>query len=780
MGASTNSHIYLTFCFSFFSNIVVSLDTVTVIQSLRINQTLVSPKEVFEFGFFSPSSSIWYLGIWYKDIPDKTVVWVANRDTPLQNSNGTLRIGDKGNLVLLDQTRKSVWSPPNQTTGANSVLQILDSGNLILKETNKNDTTNSLWQSFDHPIDTLLPGMKLGLNLDTGVEHRLTSWKSLADPSSGDFSFRMKHSELQNFSFGTKVKVYRSRTWNGLVFTSLPVLNPKFILQDNMFGDAHKVYYIISNVNQSRHTRVTIIWTGEIQRLVWIESSQSWNKLWYGPKDECDKYPTCGPYSICTSSTFPVCSCIQGFNVRNQEEWNLRTFSSGCVINTALDCGNDKFLHLQHVQPPETTMVFVNRSMTLVECEGMCMKDCSCTTYANVEITNGGTGCVMWTDELLDTRQFSDGGQDLYVRLAASDVEVIDTGSAVSTPKENNTGKVVGIIVAAAIVFLGMIIVFLWKMRKLPSIWKWKWKASEKGALERNQHLRVILSTIRDSSGGRNIDHLRLPLFDFNTITMATNNFSEANKLGQGGFGSVYRGRLVDGQEIAVKRLSKTSGQGNEEFKNEEKSIAKLQHRNLVRLFGCCVEKEEQMLVYEYMENNSLESILFDKDKCSLLDWQMRCDIICKIARGLLYLHHESRLRIIHRDLKASNILLDREMNPKISDFGMARIFGIGQTQANTRRVVRTYGYMSPEYAMDGLFSVKSDVFSFAILVLEIVSGKKNRGFYSKEDINLLGHAWRLWKEGRAVELIDSSFANFHLTSQVLRCIHVGLVCVQN
>ncbi|XP_058726098.1 G-type lectin S-receptor-like serine/threonine-protein kinase At1g11330 [Vicia villosa] len=271
-----------------------------------------------------------------------------------------------------------------------------------------------------------------------------------------------------------------------------------------------------------------------------------------------------------------------------------------------------------------------------------------------------------------------------------------------------------------------------------------------------------------------------LPIFEFKNILIATNNFDLANKIGQGGFGSVYKGELPDGLEIAVKRLSKTSGQGLEEFMNEVIVISKLQHRNLVRLLGCCVEGEEKMLVYEYMSNNSLDFYLFDPIQKQVLDWQKRSYIIEGISRGLLYLHRDSRLRIIHRDLKLSNILLDGDLNPKISDFGMAKIFGGTENEGNTRRIMGTYGYMSPEYAMGGLFSEKSDVFSFGVMLLEIISGKKNTSFYNHEEaISLLGYVWKLWKEGETVSLIDSEIYNPNNVDHVLRCIHIGLLCVQ-
>ncbi|KAL9352624.1 hypothetical protein Peur_055304 [Populus x canadensis] len=268
--------------------------------------------------------------------------------------------------------------------------------------------------------------------------------------------------------------------------------------------------------------------------------------------------------------------------------------------------------------------------------------------------------------------------------------------------------------------------------------------------------------------------------FSFETLVSATKDFHPTHKLGEGGFGPVYKGKLDDGREIAVKKLSHSSNQGKKEFTNEAKLLSRVQHRNVVNLLGYCAHGVEKLLVYEYVANESLDKLLFKSDKRQLLDWNRRYDILIGIARGLLYLHEDSHNCIIHRDIKASNILLDDKWVPKIADFGMARLFPEDQTHVNTR-VAGTNGYMAPEYVMHGHLSVKADVFSFGVLVLELISGQRNSTFSQQhaEAQNLLDWAYKLHKKNRSLEIMDPVLASSAAAEQVKTCVHLGLLCTQ-
>ncbi|XP_061336712.1 G-type lectin S-receptor-like serine/threonine-protein kinase At4g27290 [Gastrolobium bilobum] len=755
--------LFLSFFLFSYVRTCTSLDSLAVSQSIQDGQTLVSVDGTFEVGFFTPGNSASrYLGVWYRNLSPLTVVWVANRETPLQNNSGVLKLNEDGVLVLLNSTNSTVWSSKiSKETVNNPIVQLLDSGNLVLKNGKDTKEDQILWQSFDYPCDTLLPGMKLGWNLVTGLDRFLTSWKSADDPARGEFSVHINIGGYPQLVF-MKGSVIKSRigSWNGLGFTGYPI-QPLIGKQRFIFVvNAEEVYHQYEVLDSTFVSIYTLSPSGLLRSLAWTSKTSDQKVIETG-LDSCDIYAMCGANSICNmNGNVPKCECLGGYVPNFPEQWNISFWAGGCVSRNNSTCKNrnsstDGFWKYKQLKIPDTSSSWYSTTMNLEECHKSCLKNCSCTAYANLDVRNGGSGCLLWFHDLVDTRIFSQWGQDLYIRVPASEQDqVADNGHGYTQKKM--VGITIGWIIFGFITCVSMLIL---RKRGKFCIRLFQW---------RQEYFRLRK------------DDMDLPTFDLSIIAKATNNFSSRNKLGEGGFGPVYKGTLIDGQEVAVKRHSKKSDQGLEEFKNEVALIAKLQHRNLVKLLGCCIEGEEKMLIYEYMPNKSLDYFIFDETRRKLFAWLQRFHIIGGVARGLLYLHEDSRLRIIHRDLKTSNILLDAHMNPKISDFGLARTFGEDQIQAKTKKLVGTYGYMPPEYAVHGHYSVKSDVFSFGVIVLEIISGKKNRGFSDPEhSLNLLGHAWRLWTEDRPLELIDKHLRQRCILSEVLRCIHVGLLCTQ-
>ncbi|XP_023769366.2 G-type lectin S-receptor-like serine/threonine-protein kinase At4g27290 [Lactuca sativa] len=767
----------LTILFLCFGTLLISIlitfaaavDTISANQTITDGVTIVSAGEIFEMGFFRPgTSNNRYVGIWYKMISTRTVVWVANTENPLNDTSGVLRIS-QGALQILSGNNSVIWSSNSSASdrGSDLVAQLLDTGNLVLR-----DQGSIIWQSFDYPVDTLLSGMRIGVDLVTGKETYLRSWKSDDDPSpsAGQYVFRVDTNGYpQLFERHNMVPVSRFGPWNGVTFNGMPNLGENSIFTHQFVFNENEIYYEYALVNNSLISRMHLSADGKMEDLIWVNRTQNWTTYSTASSvDACARYATCGSYANCDISNAPACSCLDGFEPRSTEEWNLADWSSGCQRITPLACGNgDGFRTLSGVKFPDTNRSVYDLSMTLGECETTCIENCSCTAYASLDIRDGGSGCLLWFGDLMDIRVY-DETQELHLRMPASELPSSTSpeyGSG-SRKKKPTITIAVSASLASFLVCLVIALYVAWRKKK------------------RSRQRRQVLMQAREekytNDDDRNKD-TELSAFSLSMIAKSTNNFALDNKLGEGGFGPVYKGVFEDGREIAVKRLSATSSQGVDEFKNEVGCIAKLQHRNLVKLLGYCIQGDERMLIYEYMENKSLDFFIFDASRSLMLDWPLRFHIINGIARGLLYLHQDSRLRIVHRDLKAGNILLDKDMNPKISDFGLARKFSGYETEANTNKVVGTYGYISPEYAVHGLFSVKSDVYSFGVLVLEMVSGKKNRGF-SQQDYNdtLIGHAWKLHKDGKSVELVSSSLRDSCVASQVLRAVHIGLLCVQH
>ncbi|XP_061368813.1 G-type lectin S-receptor-like serine/threonine-protein kinase At4g27290 [Gastrolobium bilobum] len=746
--------IFVFACLFVLQKMSYAADTLTPTSSIIDGQQLISVGQNFSLGFFSPGSSkSRYIGIWYNNIMPQTVVWVANRENPLNDSRGNLTIGADGNIVLVDGADNRMWSTKSSRSIQEPIAKLLDSGNLVLMDGKKGDSDSFIWQSFDYPTDTMLPGMKLGWDKTSGLNRYLTSWKSANDPSPGSFIYSFDHKDFPELVIRQGMNItFRSGIWDGIhfnsddwiSFTGITAFRPQLSVTND-----EVVYW---DEPGDRLTRFMLRDDGLLERYMWDNKILKWTNLYEARKDFCDNYGACGMNGVCSIKEVPAyCDCLKGFIPKSQQEWDSFDRSGGCIRRTPLNCTQgDEFQKLSWVKLPMLLQFWTNNSMSLEDCNMECLKNCSCTAYANSAMNEGPHGCLLWFGDLIDIRLLlSEEGEqlDLYVRLAASEIE--------STANTGKRTKMALIISAPLALLLLCTIFYLSK--------KYTKRRTTTDLGRRNQN-----------------ENQASPLFDIDAILAATNNFSVENKIGEGGFGPVYKGKLAHGQEIAVKRLSKTSKQGISEFMNEVGLVAKLQHRNLVSVLGGCTQGEERMLVYEYMPNSSLDHFIFDPIQGKFLKWRKRYEIIMGIARGLLYLHQDSKLTIIHRDLKTSNILLDHELNPKISDFGVAHIFEGDQAAVTTNKIVGTIGYMSPEYAVNGLLSLKSDVFSFGVIVLEILSGIRNSSYnHQDHHQNLLGQAWTLWKEGRAVEIMDVNLDLTAIPSELLRCLQVGLLCVQ-
>ncbi|RVW81565.1 Receptor-like serine/threonine-protein kinase SD1-8 [Vitis vinifera] len=645
----------------------------------------------------------------------------ANRDYSFINPSVVLTVSTDGNLEILEG--KISYKVTSISSNSNTSATLLDSGNLVLR----NKKSDVLWESFDYPSDTLLPGMKLGYDKRAGKTWSLVSWKSREDPSPGAFSIEHDANESsQIFNLQGPKMYWTSGVWDGQIFSQVPEMRFFYMYKYNTSFNENESYFSYSLHNPSILSRVVLDVSGQVRRLNCHEGTHEWDLFWLQPKTQCEVYAYCGPFGTCTQDSVEFCECLPGFEPRFPEDWNLQDRSGGCVRKADLQCVNeshangerDQFLSVSNVRLPKYPVTIQARSA--MECESICLNSCPCSAYAYE-----GEECRIWGGDLVNVEQLPDGD------ISSSEWKV-------------------WLIVTLAISLTSAFVIY--------GIWgRFRRKGED------------------------------LLLFDFGNSSEDTTAMSLARQIIDFGGARrrklicpclVLRGKSQRRYEVAVKRLSKRSKQGWEELKNEAMLIAKLQHKNLVKVLGYCIERDEKILIYEYMSNKSLDFFLFDPTKHGILNWKTRVHIIEGVAQGLLYLHQYSRLRIIHRDLKASNILLDKDMNPKISDFGMARIFGGNKSKA-TNHIVGTYGYMSPEYALEGLFSTKSDVFSFGVLLLEILSGKKNTGFYQTDSLNLLGYAWDLWKDSRGQELMDPGLEETSPTHILLRYINVGLLCVQ-
>ncbi|CAJ1936282.1 unnamed protein product [Sphenostylis stenocarpa] len=635
-------------------------DTIFGDKGIRDGELLVSKSQTFALGFFTPGKSNFrYVGIWYNNVQEQTVAWVANRNTPMNDTSGVLSINPDGNLVLQHKySTVPVWSTNISTTQLNStevMAKLTDIGNLVLI---LNNTKTVVWQSFDHPTDTLLPDLRVGFDRRTNQSWFLQSWKTDDDPGTGSYTLKISSSGQPQMVFYNKnLPFWRGGSWNGELFMGVPDMKrDMYTFNVSFIEDDNHVLLSYNMVDKSLISRVVVQPSGFFQVFTWDNQNSQWNRYWSEPTNQCDNYGTCGSNGNCDPLNFEEfrCTCLPGFEPKYPDDWyKNRDGSGGCVRkHRASICGDGEgFVKLEGLKLPDTSEATAIKGWSLDECQGDCLRNCSCTAYAVLDVRNGGSGCLAWHGNLVDIQKLSDQGQDLFVRVDA--VELANYNK--KTKGVLGKKRMVAILIASALtsVILFSCVYYLWKRKSKDKLM---------------QHLKFSPGDDNDIQSNT---HPNLPFFSLKVIMEATRNFGDENKLGQGGFGSVYKGCLVNGQEIAVKRLSEHSGQGTEEFKTEVTLLVKLQHRNLVRLLGCCFEKEE-------------------------------------------------------------------------------RIAGKQDFSTTPAPKLCTEQFIDP---------------------LTKPTGTNQRKFYTP--------VWILWTEGKALELVDSTLRQSYPPALVLRCIQIGLLCVQ-
>jgi len=599
--------------------------------------------------------------------------------------------------------------------------------------------------------------MKLGWDNITGLNRRLVSRKNSISPATGVYCEELDPSGINQVvlvKWNSTTQYWSSGVWNGQHWPSLPD-EARTGGKESLVTNAHEKYYTYTIVDYTAAVYYNLDVSGQINVFVWPEGSHDWLLTFSQPRAQCDVYSVCGPFAICNDDALPHCTCTKGFSITSPEDWELNDQTGGCTRNTPLDCitkgsstrSTDKFLSLPCVSLAQSVRR-IEDAQSIVVCAQVCLDNCYCTAYS---FSNGT--CSIWHGELSNIRQIqcssaaNSKGETLYLRLAAKDFQGLE---------KNKRVFIIAVATGTSVAVLGL---FAFSM--LIMIGRNKRKSSGQ-----------ISNTAQGCNG--------IIAFRYNDLKLGTKNFSQ--KLGGGGFGSVFKGFLNNSTAIAVKELRCHAHQGEKQFRAEVSSIGIIHHINLIKLIGFCCEGARRLLVYEYMSNGSLATHLF-QNHATVLTWSTRYQIALGVARGLAYLHEKCRDCIIHCDIKPENILLSDSYVPKIADFGMAKFLGRDFSRVITT-MRGTIGYLAPEWISGVAITPKVDVYAYGMVLLEIVSGKRNScvscSCGSNHDIYYPVHVAQEIIGGDIMSLLDSRLCGkVNLKEAEITC-KVACWCIQD
>ncbi|XP_018812215.2 putative receptor protein kinase ZmPK1 [Juglans regia] len=677
---------------------------------------LVSLNGDFSAGFFPVGENAFCFAIWLTRSSAPTVVWMANRDDPVDGTGSQLSLSKDGKLRLTNSVGTTVWvtrtaaSTPLESSKLQ--LQLQNTGNLVL---NHSDQSGVIWQSFDSPTDTLLPQQTL-TRIST-----LVSKSSKVDYSSGYYKLFFDNDNVLRLLY--QGPVVSSLYWPdpllsdpGLAGRSMYNSSRAAVLNESGYiWSSDHLEILATDFGVKTHRRLTLDRDGNL-RLYSLEATNEgwdWVVTWQAVSDPCTIHGICGPNSVCSydHASGRRCSCLQGFKIKDPTDWSF-----GCEADFNLPCNQSheelsSFVQLSHADFFGNDIKF-QPNVTLQHCENECLTTCGCKGFQFRFSADVYRGYLCYPKyELLNGRQTPNFEGDFYLKVPKAGFVYNRTLDAAEsrlncTPElsrqvrgtyENKTVKLL------------------------------LWFATAVGGLEVTCIFLVLFFLFMSSKNSDQVAEgyllmSRFKRFKFSELKKATRGFVEV--IGRGGVGVVYKGILPDKRVAAIKRLDEAN-QGEAEFLAEVNIIGRLNHMNLIDIWGYCAEGKHRLLVYEFMEHGTLAEKLASNE----LDWKKRFDIAVGTAKGLAYLHEECLEWVLHCDVKPHNILLDSNYQPKVADFGLSKLLNRSEHDHSSFSKMRgTRGYMAPEWVYNLPITSKVDVYSYGIVVLEMVTGKSPTG----------------------------------------------------
>lgn len=672
------------------------------------------------------------------------VVWSANRLHPVKE-NATLELTGDGNLILRDADGAGVWS--SGTAGRSIAgMMITELGNLVLFD-QKNAT---VWQSFEHPTDALVPGQSLLEGM------RLTANTSATNWTQNQLYITVLHDGLYAYVDSTPPQPYFSRLVNknktGNHPTQVTLTNGSFsiFVQSTPDPDSSIPLPAAKSTQYMRFEN-----DGHLRLYEWSNTEAKWvvvsNVIKMFPDDDCAFPTVCGEYGVCTGGQ---CSCPFQSNSTSSyfKLIDGRKPNIGCTPLTPISC--QEIQHHELLTLKDVSYFDINTSHTIAnarnsdDCKQACLKNCSCQAVMFTYGQNESNGDCLWVTRVFSLQSI----QPQILHYNSSAYLKVQLSPSPSATTANKKKAILGAIIGGVTgIVLVLIVVTLYVQR-------------------RRKYHEIDEEFDFDQLAGKPMR------FSYAKLRECTEDFSQ--KLGEGGFGSVFEGKLNE-ERVAVKRLE-SARQGKKEFMAEVETIGSIEHINLVRLVGFCVEKAHRLLVYEYMPKGSLDRWIYYRHNNAPLDWSTRCRIILDIAKGLCYLHEECRRKIAHLDIKPQNILLDDNFNAKLADFGLSKL--IDRDQSKVVTVMRgTPGYLAPEW-LTSQITEKVDIYSFGVVVMEVICGRKNiDNSQPEESIHLINLLQEKAQNNRLIDMIDKQSHDM-VTHQdkVIQMMKLAMWCLQH